>query len=270
MHRLVVAASLSLLLALPAAGDVVEETVDYELPTGEVAEGVMVYDDDVDEPRPGVLVIPEWWGLTDYPVMRARKLAEEGYVAFVADMYGGGEITGEPSQAQRMSGEAYQFGLAKLAKPALDQLMNSERVDGTRVAAIGFCFGGSTVVEMARSDYAGTLSGVVSFHGGLSKETAPQGDYIGPPMLLLHGGADPMVKPDAFGGFVQQAIAAGVPVSIVSFPDAVHAFSNPEADAKAEEHPQLKGAIAFDERATEVSLAAMDEFFELVLGDFDD
>ncbi len=135
------------------------------------------------------------------------------------------------------------------------------------MVAIGFCFGGSTVVAMAQSEYADLLDGVVSFHGGLSKDSAPQGDYDGPPMLILHGGADPMVQPAAFAGFVQQALMAGVPLSLISFPDAVHAFTNPGADAKADEYPQLKGAIAYDELATDISFEVMEDFLEMTVGE---
>ncbi len=265
-HALAVAALL--LFALPASGEVVEKTVEYELPDGTVAKGVAIYDDEAgdeaDEKRPGVLVVPEWWGLTDYPKMRARELAEQGYVAFVADMYGQGKTTDDPQQAQQWSSKAGLTGLAELAMPALAELMKLPGVDTGKVGAIGFCFGGSTVVDMAASPYGDRLTAVVSFHGGLSKDSAPTGDdYQGPAMLILHGGADPMVKPEAFAGFVQAGITAGVPMTAVNFPGAVHAFSNPDADAKAEANPSMQGAIAYDAEATEMSLEIMEEFFEM-------
>ena len=255
-----------LLLAAPAAADVVEEAVEYALPDGQTAQGVAFHDDDLDGDRPGVLVIPEWWGLTDYPKMRARQLAEMGYVALVADMYGDGTTTDDPQKAGELSGKARQTGLAALAEPALEQLKQIDGVDADKLAAIGFCFGGSTVVDMATSDYGPDLAAVVSFHGGLGPDAAPQGDaYDGPAMLVLHGGSDPMVKPEPFAEFVKQCITAGVPLTVVNFPGAVHAFSNPDADAKAQANPQLQGAIAYDERAAETSIEVMEEFLEMTL-----
>ena len=264
-----------LLLALPrpAAAEIVEETVEYALPDGTAAMGVAIYDDERDREgggRPGVLVIPEWWGLTDYPKMRARELAEQGYVTFVADMYGEGQTTDDPQQAGQWAGAANEAGLAELAKPALEELAKLPGVDADNLAAIGFCFGGNTVVHMAKSDYGSRLKAVVSFHGGLAPEAAPEVEgYDGPAMLILHGGADPMDTPEQFGGFVQRCIAAGVPVSTVSFPGALHAFSNPAADALAEKNPSMQGAIAYDEQAAEISLEVMEEFFEMVF-DYDD
>lgn len=261
------------LLASPAAADMVENTVEYQLPDGTTAKGVAIYDDDRDGDggaRPGVLVIPEWWGVTDYPKQRARELARQGYVTFVADMYGEGRTTQDPQQAQQWSSAANQAGLAKRAKPALEQLKQLDGVDTDKLAAIGFCFGGSTVVNMAGSEYASDLKAVVSFHGTLNADAAPKGDsYNGPAMLILHGGADPMVKPDAFAGFVQKSLEAGVPLTAVNFPGAVHAFSNPDATEMARKNPSMKGAIAYDEHAARTSIEIMNEYFEMVLG-FDD
>ena len=261
------------LSAVPAFADVVEKTVEYDLPNGETAKGVAIYDEDMIDDAddlPGVLVIPEWWGLTEYPKMRARELAEQGYITFVADMYGDGKTTEDPSQAGQWSGQAGQFGLDKLAKPALEQLKNLKGVDDERLAAIGFCFGGSTVVAMAGGEGADELKAVVSFHGGLAAEAAPKGEsYEGPAMLILHGGADPMDTPEAFGGFVQNSLKAGVPLTVVSFPGALHAFSNPDADDLAEANPQMQGVIAYDEQAAEASIEIMGDFFEMVL-DYDD
>ena len=258
--------------ASDAGAEIVKQTIEYELPGGATAKGVAVYDDAAEGKRPGVLVIPEWWGLTDYPQMRAEQLARQGYVAFVADMYGEGKTTQDPQQAGQWATAASQAGLANLAKPALDQLAAMEQVDGEKLAAIGFCFGGGTVVAMAGSDYASELTAVVSFHGTLGPDAAPQGEgeYNGPAMLVLHGGADPMVKPEAIGGFVQRCIAAGVPISVTSFPDAVHAFTNPGATALAEKIPSMKGAIAYDEQAERISMEIMEEFLEMTVGEVDE
>ena len=263
-------ASAVALIAASAGAEVVKKAVNYKLPDGTAAKGVAVYDDADDMgKRPGVLVIPEWWGLTDYPQMRAEQLAKMGYVAFVADMYGEGKTTQDAKEAQQMAGKAGQAGLAKLAKPALEELKKIPVVDETKLAAIGFCFGGSTVVAMAESDYGKELSAVASFHGGLGAEAAPKGKYAGPPMLVLHGGSDPLVKPADFAQFVQKSIEAGVPLTLSSFPGALHAFSNPDATMMAEK-ADMKGMIAYDEPAAKQAWSIMDEFFEATMGEVGD
>ena len=254
------------LLASFVQGEVVKKTVDYKLPDGTAAKGVAVYDDSSSDKKPGVLVIPEWWGLTEYPQMRAEQLAEMGYVAFVADMYGEGKTTEKAEQAQEWAGKAGKAGLAKLAKPAFDQLKMMDQVDGSNLAAIGFCFGGSTVVAMAGSDYGDQLKAVASFHGGLGAAAAPKGkDYKGPPMLILHGGSDPLVKPADFAQFVEKSIEAGVPITVSSFPGALHAFSNPDATMMADK-AGMKGMIAYDETAAKLSWSIMGGFFNTTLG----
>ena len=251
-----VAVAVAALLAAPAVAEVVEEEVEYALPTGETAIGLAVYDDEI-VAAPGVLVVPEWWGRNEYAAMRARQLAEAGYVTFVADMYGNGVSTEDAGEAQKLAGAAYQEGLAALAEPALATLRDMPQVDGP-VAAIGFCFGGSTVAALVKAR-SGIDAGV-SFHGGLNPDAAPSeaGDY--PPLLLLHGGADPMVPPADFAGFVEQSIEAGVPVTAVNFPGAVHAFTNPDADEK-----DIDG-VAYDEQAEQASMTIMRQFLGMTIG----
>ena len=246
-----------------AMGDIVTKDIEYKLPNGETARGMAVYDDAAEGKRPGVLVIPEWWGLNEYPQMRARQLAEMGYVAFVADMYGKRQVTREAGQAQELATKAYQVGLAKLAKPALEQLRKLPQVDGTRIAAIGFCFGGSTVADMIKSGL--DFQAGVSFHGGLGPDAAPaKGSPVKTAMMVLHGGADPMVPPAQVGGYVQKCIEAGVPISVVNFPQAVHAFSNPDAD-----RAKIDG-VKYDQAAAEASWKIMQHFLGMVLGDGDE
>ena len=264
---LVCISALTLFLPALAKADVTEREVDYTLADGTPATGWLYHNDDFDGDQPGVLVIPEWWGLTDYPKMRAKQLAEEGYVAFVADMYGRGQTTDDPSQASEWSTKANETGLAELAKPALEQLKQAEGVDAGNLAAIGFCFGGSTVVDMAKSDYAGDLKGVVSFHGGLSVDAAPgeRSQYSGPAMLILHGSADPFVPNDRFGEFVQRCIDTGVALTVATFPGAKHAFSNPDATAMAEKTGM--NGIGYDEDAEKASVEMMFDFLELQVGE---
>ena len=255
--KIVGAALAAFVCALPAWAGIVREDVEYDLPGGETARGVMVYDDTLDEmqPRPGVLVVPEWWGLTEYPITRAEELAEKGYIAFVADMYGGRETTDDPQQAGQLAGEAKQAGLAELAGAGLEQLRDSDLVSD-KVFAIGFCFGGSTVAELVKT--GADIDGAVSFHGGLSGDAAPteEGEY--PPLLVAHGGADPMVPSGGMAEFVRKSIDAGVPLTLVNFPGAVHAFTNPDADEK-----NMDG-VAYDERAANLSMQIMFAFFDIL------
>jgi dienelactone hydrolase len=182
-----------------------------------------------------------------------------GYVAFVADMYGEGRVTREAGEAANLSGAAQQAGLAKLAEPALAELRKLEQVDGSKIAAIGFCFGGSTVADMVRSGLE--IKAGVSFHGTLGPALAPAaGSGVETPLMVLHGGADPMVAPEAVAGFVQKCIEAGVPISFVNFPAAVHAFSNPDADQAGIE------GVSYDEQAAKAGWRLMAQFLAMTIG----
>ena len=241
------------------ASGVVEAPVQYKLPDGTTAKGFVAMPADAVS-RPGVLVIPEWWGLTEYPKTRARELARHGYVAFVADMYGDGETADTPDKAKELSGRATKAGLAERAAPALERLRSMGPVDGRKVAAIGFCFGGSTVADMVKN--GADLKAAVSFHGGLGPDSAPtKGAEIKTPFLVCHGGDDPMVPPAQFAQFVQKSIEAGVPLTVVSFPGAVHAFTNPDADSHGMD------GVKYDKVAAERSMAIMYQFFAMTTGD---
>ena len=253
----------SLWFAAPAGAAAEEKTVEYQLPDGTPAKGYLVMpekpaDNSADAKSPAVLVIPEWWGLTEYPKMRARELAAHGYVAFVADMYGNGQTTDSPDKAKELSGKAHKEGLAKLAAPALAKLKSVPGVDGSKVAAIGFCFGGSTVADLVKT--GADIQAAASFHGGLGPDlAAAAGSNPKTPFLVCHGGADPMVKPAQFGQFVQKEIEAGVPLTVVSFPGVKHAFTNPKADSY-----HMDG-IKYDEAAAKTSFKIMYDFFDMTL-----
>ena len=241
------------------ASDITEAPTEYKLPDGTTAKGFVAMPAGASD-APAVLVIPEWWGLTEYPKTRARELARHGYVALVADMYGDGKTADTPDAAKSLAGKSNGTGLAKLAAPALQQLKSMKQVDGGKVAAIGFCFGGSTVADMVKS--GADLQAAVSFHGGLGPDAAPaKGATIKTPFLVCHGGADPMVPPGQFAQFVQKSIEAGVPLTVVSFPGAVHAFTNPAADEKGMD------GVKYDKEAAERSMAIMYQFFAMTIGD---
>ena len=171
------------------------KTIEYK--QGDVTlAGVLVWDDAVSGPRPGVLVVHQWLGLTDYEKRRATMLAQLGYVAFCADIYGKDSRPKDVSEAGPLSSK-FKSDRALLrgrVNAGLDVLKKNELVDPKRIAAIGYCFGGTTVIELARS--GADLAGVVSFHGGLDSPTPADGKNIKCPLLVCHGADDPFEKPE--------------------------------------------------------------------------
>lgn len=228
---------------------------------GEVKlEGYLAYDDakvSPANPAAGVLVVPEWWGLNDYPKHRAEQLAKLGYVAFVADMYGAGVTTEDPAKAGELAGQFYGKPLmAERARAGLDQLLATQLVEAKRVAAIGYCFGGSTVQALA---YSGApLAGVVSFHGGLIPVPADAAGKNQAKILVCHGAVDPFVKPEEVAAFMKSMNDGKFDYQFISYAGAVHAFSNPRADAVA----KATGLpIAYNAAADRRSWAHMRQFF---------
>jgi len=220
-----------------------------------VLEGYLAYDDAIEGKRPGVLVAHEWWGLTDYERNRADQLARLGYVAFALDMYGKGKVTKDPGVAGQWSGtfrNDRSLGRAR-AGAGLDVLKNHKRVDARRIAAIGYCFGGTVVLEMARG--GADLAGVASFHGGLDTPEPAKTGAVKAKVLVLAGGDDPFVPPANVTAFEEEMRKAGADWQIHVYGGAVHSFTNPGVDAYG-----LKGA-AYNERADRRSWEAMKVFF---------
>jgi dienelactone hydrolase len=256
---LLLMSGLALLVVLTQAAAVqaklVTKTVAYQQ-DGTVCKGFLTYDDALKGKRPGVLVVPEWWGLNDFARQKAEKLAGLGYVALAADIYGNGAVTKDPKEAGKLAGElrGNKPLLRARALAALKTLTAIPQVDAQRLAAIGFCFGGTTVLELA---YAGAdLKGVVSFHGGL---TAPQPEElkgIKAAVLVLHGADDPHVKAEDIAAFQQAMRQGGVDWQMVYFGDAVHAYMNPAAGSD-----KTKG-VAYNARAARRSWQYMQDFFK--------
>lgn len=242
------------LICLSANAAVTGETVAYRI-DGVEHVGYLAYDDAIEKPVPGVLVVHEWWGLNDYVKRRARQLAALGYVAFAADMYGGGVNTGDPKQAGAWS-RAAKPHLRERGRMALAQLSKNPRVDAGRLAAIGFCFGGTSVLQLAYSGVA--IDGVVSFHGHLPLPDAD--DIIVTPILVLHGAADPFVPPKDVVAW-EQAMNARPTVDwhLTAYGHAEHAFTNVGANARG-----IDG-VAYNKDAARRSWAQMQLFLEEVL-----
>ncbi|MGI8891685.1 MAG: dienelactone hydrolase family protein [Chthoniobacterales bacterium] len=248
-----------------ANAKLVSREVPYEH-NGVKLEGYLAYDDEKSAPgkSAGILVVPEWWGLNSYVKSRANQLAQLGYVAFVADMYGKGVVTEDPKKAEELVAPFEGKPLmAERAQAGLNQLRKLELVDKSKVAAIGFCFGGSTIQALA---YTGApLKGIVSFHGGPVPAPASAKGKVQAKFLLLNGAIDKMVTPDARTELEKSLEAAGVDYQSIDYAHALHAFTNPGADKIAAEK-DMKGMIGYDEAAARRSWKQMQIFFDEIFG----
>lgn len=211
---------------------------------------------------PGVLIVPEWWGNNDYPRKRADMLAQLGYVALALDMYGDGKVVDNPKEAGALSGAAYKDmdTSVKRFQAAKALLASQAGVDPMRIAAIGYCFGGRMVIEMARRGL--DLRGVVSFHGGLVTQSPAQPGAVKAKLLVLNGAADPFVKPEQITAFKQEMGAAKVDYRFIDYPGAVHAFTNPAA---TENGKKFNLPLAYDADADKKSWDEMQRFLAAVL-----
>jgi dienelactone hydrolase len=256
MTGLAVSAFVCLALASAAHGAVQTKAIEYK--DGDVTlEGYLAWDDAIQGKRPGVLVVHEWWGLNDYPKARARQLAEMGYVAFALDMYGKGVVAKTAQEAQALTAP-FRTGtdralMRRRAAAGLAVLQKQDLVDAKRIAAIGYCFGGMTVLELARS--GADIAGVVSFHGGLDTPNPDDAKKIKAKVLVCNGAADKSVPAEQIKAFTESMNAAGVDWSIISYGGAVHAFTNPASG----NDPSTN--VAYNAAADRRSWQAMKDFF---------
>jgi dienelactone hydrolase len=243
-----------IMIALNVRAEIVSKTVEYKEGDA-VLEGVSVYDAAIQGKRPAVLIVHQWMGLGDYEKKRAEMLARLGYNVFAADIYGKGIRPHTPKEAAAQAGK-YRNDRALLrarAQAALDLLAKHELSDPKRIAAIGYCFGGTTVLELARS--GADLAGVVSFHGGLSTPNPSDAKKIRAKVLALHGADDPNVSPKEVEAFEEEMRQAGVDWQLIAYGGAVHSFTDWNAG-----NDNSKGA-AYNERADRRSWEAMKQFF---------
>ena len=224
-----------------------------------VMKGYIAYDDSVSGERPGILVVHEWWGHNDYARKRADMLAELGYTALAVDMYGDGKQADHPKDAGKFANAV--GGNMPLAKArfqaALQQLKAHSTVDDDDIAAIGYCFGGGIVLNMARQGV--DLKGVVSFHGSLATQNPAEKGEVRAKVRVFNGAADPMVKDEHVKAFEQEMKAAGVDYRLVNYPGAKHAFTNPDADRYAE---KFQLPLGYQEKADRDSWEQMQRFFK--------
>jgi dienelactone hydrolase len=250
-------ASLVALTGLTANASAALKTQTVEYKQGDaLLEGYLAYDDAQRGKRPGILVVHEWKGLNGYAKRRADMLAQLGYVAFAADIYGKGIRPQTVKEAAEISGKfkADRVLLRARVNAALDVLKSQPNVDASQLAAIGYCFGGTAVLELGRS--GADVKGIVSFHGGLSSPTPQDARNIKAKVLVLHGAADPFVKPEEVAAFEKEMTDANVNYRLIKYPGAMHGFTNP--DNKGIDPP---GAL-YNEAADKASWIEMQKFFK--------
>jgi len=218
------------------------ETIEYRH-GDKVLAGHLAYDDSIKGKRPGVIVVHEWWGLNDYIKGRAEQLARLGYIAFAINMYGKNMTAKTAEEAGRLAGiyRSDRKLMRARADAGLEVLRKHPLTEAGHIAAIGYCFGGGTVLELARSGAA--LSGVASFHGNLDTPDIADAKNIKGKVLVLHGGDDPYVSNEQITAFQNEMRKAGVDWQMVIYGGAVHSFTNPEAG-----NDPSKGA-AYNEKA---------------------
>jgi dienelactone hydrolase len=243
-----------MMASLSARAEIVSKPVEYK-EGSTMLEGLSVYDSSLNGKRPAVLIVHQWKGLGDYEKKRAEMLAQLGYNVFAVDIYGKGIRPGTPQAAAAEAGK-YKNDRALLrtrVRAGLEVLMNHEFTDRSHVAAIGYCFGGTSVLELARS--GADVAGVVSFHGGLNTPTPGDARNIKAKVLALHGADDPFVPPKEVSEFEDEMRQGKVDWQFAVYGGAVHSFTDWNAG-----NDNSKGS-AYNERADRRSWEAMKQFF---------
>lgn len=251
--------SLTFLNAQNTTKMIKEETVTY-IADGTLLRGYVAYDQNQKGKRPAIVVVHEWWGLNDYAKMRARKLAELGYIAIAADIFGDGKTAANPQEAQDLTKPFYQN--PALAKTRLDaaikKIKEYSETDPANVAAIGYCFGGSVVLNSAK--LGSDLKGVVSFHGGLAGVPADKA-LLKAKILVCHGGSDKFISQNDIDTFKHQLDSIGSVYSFKVYPNATHAFTNPDA---TETGKKFNMPIEYNAEADKNSWNDMKDFFNVL------
>jgi dienelactone hydrolase len=239
------------------------QEIPYQSADGTRLIGYYAYDDSINGPRPGVVVVHEWWGLNDYAKRRARDLAGLGYSALAIDMYGDGKNTEHPKDAMAFMQAALKDSSAASARfqAGLDLLKQQPQTDPQKLAAIGYCFGGAVVLNAARQGVP--LEGVVSFHGALATQTPATPGTVKAKILVEHGALDSMVTAGNVATFKTEMDKAGADYQFVSLEGAKHGFSNPDADRLG--HGEHGGPdIGYNKAADEKSWADMQAFLKKI------
>lgn len=238
----------------------VTKEVDYSA-DGTTFKGFLAYDSSIAGKKPGIIVVHEWWGLNQYARERAEMLAKLGYVALAVDMYGNGATADHPDDAGKFAMAVMQkMDTAKARFDAgLKILKEQPQTDTSKIAAIGYCFGGGIVLRLALDGIP--LNGIVSFHGDLPTETVKNPNLVKAKMLVCNGADDPFNPPDKVKTFKNAMDSAGVSYKFVDYPGAKHSFTNPAADSLGK---KFNMPLAYNKEADEKSWDEMKEFFSMI------
>lgn len=241
-----------------AEREIISQAFTYQI-AGEEFEGYISRPAKLDGRAPGVLVVHDWTGSGEFTQARAMNLAQRGYVAFAIDLYGKGKRAKNSTEAAALATPLYKDRALMRARgqAALAELVKRDDVDPKRIGAMGFCFGGSAALELARS--GAELRGVVSFHGGLTTPNPADAKNVKASLLILHGTLDPLVPPADVAAFMTEMNACKIPYRLVAYPGAVHAFTNPDAGS------DLSKGTAFNLEVAVAAYREMQRFFQLTL-----
>jgi dienelactone hydrolase len=258
MRTIVLSALCAIAMAANANAEIKEEAVTYSDGTTTM-KGFVVYDDAVKTKQPGIIMVHEWWGITPHIHNEARKFAQQGYTAFIADMYGDAKTADNPKDAGTLAGSVMKnpSTMESRFKAAQQELAKRASVNPQRIGAVGYCFGGAVVLNMART--GADLAAVAGFHASLGLNTpAPAAGTVKAKVLILNGADDPFVKKEQYEALKKDFDAAKADYRIVEYPGAVHAFTNPEAtelgkkfnlplkyDAKVDQEAKAEAAKLF-------------------------
>ncbi|HTP61296.1 MAG TPA: dienelactone hydrolase family protein [Burkholderiales bacterium] len=258
MKTQLLGALLALSLTTPALAAIKETPVTYK--DGETTlKGFVVVDTAKKGQRPGIIVVHEWWGITKHMHNEAKRLARQGYVAFIADMYGDAKTADNPKDAGALSGAVMKDPQAMESRfnAARAELAKQPQVDASRIGAVGYCFGGAVVLNMARA--GADLAGVAGFHASLGLNTpAPAAGAVKAKILVLNGADDPFIKKEQYVRFESDLTAAKASFNVITYPGAVHAFTNPEATAMGK---KFNLPLRYDAKANKEAEAEATKFF---------
>lgn len=239
---------------------IVTREVNYSY-DGTPLKGFLAYDSTKTGKMPGVIVVHEWWGLNQYAKHRAEMLAKLGYVAFAIDMYGNGKTVDNPKDAGAMASASMQDIKQAQGRfnAGVELLKQQPETDSSKIAAIGYCYGGGVVLHMALS--GANLAGVVSFHGDLPIEKVSNPKDVKAKILVCNGAADPYNPKEKVAAFEKAMKAGDINYTLINYPGAKHSFTNPAADSLGK---KFNLAIAYNKAADEQSWAAMQNFFNVI------
>lgn len=262
MRTMMLGALCAVAMAANANAAVKEEPVTYS--DGKTnMKGFVVYDDASQAKRPGIVMVHEWWGITPHVHNEAKRFAQQGYTVLIADMYGDAKTADNPKDAGGLSGSVMKDPAAMQSrfKAAQGLLAKHATVNPQRIGAVGYCFGGAVVLNMARA--GDDLAAVAGFHASLGLNTpAPAAGTVKAKVLILNGADDPFVKREQYDTLKKDLDAAKADYRIVEYPGAVHAFTNPEA---TEIGKKFNLPLKYDAKADQESKAEADKLFAATL-----